>query len=194
MKADAKMSKNKNKNKSKFPTNQRGVAMIESLVSMLVISFGLLGFVGLQAKTTMSQVEAQQRAQAIVLLADMSQRISINRNHATDYEAVDIGVITPADACPTISVAEQDVCEWAKLILGAAEQKGTGATALKVGAMLGARGCISSPTPNTYLISIAWQGIQATGAPTSTCGQDAYSHENKRRVVTTVLQIATLSS
>lgn len=176
------------------PSTQRGVAMIEVLISMLVMAFGLLGFVGLQAKTTLTQFEAHQRAQAIVLLADMSERISLNRSHATAYESTDIGTTLPADACPTTSVAEQDLCEWAKLILGAAEKTGTGVDAIKVGAMLGARGCITSPAPNIYLISIAWQGVQATGAPTSTCGLDAYSNENMRRVVTTVLQIATLSS
>lgn len=180
--------------RTQFPSTQRGIAMIEVLVSMLVMAFGLLGFVGLQAKTTFSQVEAHQRAQAIVLLADMSQRISLNRSQATAYVITDIGTTPPADACPTTTVVDQDVCEWAKLILGAAEQTGTGADAIKVGAMLGARGCISSPAPNTYLISIAWQGVQTSGAPTSTCGLNAYSNENMRRVVTTVLQIATLSS
>ncbi|MGA8786930.1 MAG: type IV pilus modification protein PilV, partial [Polaromonas sp.] len=64
----------------------------------------------------------------------------------------------------------------------------------KLGAMTGARGCITSPGANQYLISIAWQGVQASGAPANTCGQNAYSNENMRRTVTTVVQIATLAS
>ena len=58
--------------------------------------------------------------------------------------------------------------------------------------------CLGIPYPferlNEYLISIAWQGVQATGAPSNICGQNAYSNENMRRVVNTVVQIATLAS
>lgn len=86
-------------------------------------------------------------------------------------------------------VAQKDLCEWAKLIQGAAEvQDGT-----KVGAMLKARGCITTTATNQYLIALAWQGIQASAAPVNTCGKDAFTSEDMRRVVTVVVQIANLS-
>lgn len=164
--------------------------MMELLIAMLIIAFGVLGFVGLQAQTALSQVEGYQRSQALFLINDISERIKLNRVDASAYVGNDIGTTNPGNcATPTTRVAK-DLCEWSLLIQGAAEVQGTA----KLGAMTGARGCITSPGANQYLISIAWQGVQASGAPANTCGQNAYSNENMRRTVTTVVQIATLAS
>lgn len=169
---------------------QRGAAMMELLIAMLIIAFGVLGFVGLQAQTALSQVEGYQRSQALILINDISERISLNRASAAAYVGNNIGTTDPGDCATPATRAGKDLCEWSLLIQGAAEVQGTA----KLGAMTGARGCITSPAANQYLISIAWQGVQATGAPANTCGQDAYSNENMRRTVTTVVQIATLAS
>lgn len=169
---------------------QRGAAMMELLIAMLIIAFGVLGFVGLQAQTALSQVEGYQRSQALLLINDISERISLNRVSAAAYVGNNIGTTDPGDCTTPATRAGKDLCEWSLLIQGATEVQGTA----KLGAMTGARGCITSPVANQYLISIAWQGVQATGASANTCGQDAYSNENMRRTVTTVLQIATLAS
>lgn len=169
---------------------QRGAAMIELLIAMLVIAFGVLGFVGLQAKTTLSQLEGYQRSQALILINDISARIALNRTHAASYVGDDIGVADPGVCSIAATRALIDLCEWSLLLQGAAEVNGTA----KLGAMTGARACITSPATNEYLISVVWQGVQATGAPVSTCGQGQYSSENMRRAVTTVVQIANLAS
>jgi len=164
--------------------------MMEVLITMLVIAFGTLGFVGLQAKTALSQIEGYQRSQALILINDISTRISLNRAHAATYVGSDIGIGDPGDCTTSTTWASKDLCEWSLLIQGAAELQGT----TKLGAMTGARGCITSTGANEYLITIAWQGLQATGAPSAACGQNAYSDENMRRTVSTVVQIATLAS
>jgi type IV pilus assembly protein PilV len=169
---------------------QNGAAMMELLIAMLVIAFGVLGFVGLQAKTALSQLEGYQRSQALILIGDISKRIALNRSHASDYVGSNIGTTDPGDCSVAASLAAKDLCEWSLLIQGASEVQGT----TKLGAMTGARGCISSPAANEYLISVVWQGVQATGAPANVCGQGAFSNENMRRAVTTVVQIASLSS
>jgi type IV pilus assembly protein PilV len=169
---------------------QRGAAMMELLIAMLIIAFGILGFVGLQAQTALSQLEGYQRSQALILIGDISERIALNRANAAAYLGNNIGTTDPGDCATPSTRAAKDLCEWSSLLRGAAEVQGTA----KLGAMTGARGCITSPAANEYLISIAWQGVQATGAPASACGQDAYSAENMRRAVTTVVQIATLAS
>jgi type IV pilus assembly protein PilV len=170
--------------------SQRGAAMMEVLIAMLIIAFGILGFVGLQAQTALSQVEGYQRSQALILVNDISARISLNRANAAAYVATDIGTTNPGDCTTAATQAAKDICEWSLLIQGAAEVQGTA----KLGAMTGARGCITSPAANQYLISIAWQGVQATGAPGNACGQNAYSSEDMRRTATTIVQIATLAS
>lgn len=169
---------------------QRGAAMIEAMITMLIIAFGALGFVGLQAKTALSQIEGYQRSQALILLNDISTRISINRINAVSYVGGNIGIVDLGDCSTRTIWADKDLCEWSLLIRGATELQGS----TKLGALTGARGCITSPAANEYLISIAWQGVQATGAPSNICGQNAYSNENMRRVVNTVVQIATLAS
>ena len=170
--------------------SHHGAAMMELLIAMLIIAFGALGFVGLQAQTALSQMEGYQRSQALILINDISERMSLNRANAAGYVASNIGTTDPGDCTTPATRALKDLCEWSLLIQGAAEVQGTA----KLGAMSGARGCITSPATNQYLISIAWQGVQASGASVNTCGQNAYTNENMRRTVTTVLQIATLAS
>ena len=114
----------------------------------------------------------------------MAKKIAVTRG-----ASVNIGIGDPGDCTTPATWAGKDLCEWSLLIQGAAELQGT----TKLGAMTGARGCITSPAANQYLITIAWQGVQATGAPSTACGLNAYSNENMRRTVTTVMQIATLS-
>lgn len=164
--------------------------MMEVLITMLIIAFGALGFVGLQAKTALSQIEGYQRSQALILINDISSRMSLNRTNAASYVSDNIGIDNPANCATPATRVDKDLCEWSLLLQGAAELQGT----TKLGAMTGARGCITSPAANQYLISIAWQGVQATGAPSTVCGQNAYSNENMRRAVTTVMQVATLAS
>ena len=164
--------------------------MMEVLITMLIIAFGALGFVGLQAKTALSQIEGYQRSQALMLLNDISSRMSLNRTNAASYVSDNIGIDNPANCTTHPTQVDKDLCEWSLLLQGAAELQGT----TKLGAMTGARGCITSPAANQYLISIVWQGVQATGAPSTVCGQNAYSNENMRRAVTTVVQIATLAT
>lgn len=163
--------------------------MIEVLIAMLIMAFGILGFVGLQAQTALAQVEGYQRSQALILVNDIAARMALNRSNAAAYVATNIGTTDPGDCATAATQATKDLCEWSLLIQGSAEVQGTA----KLGAMTGARGCISSPAANQYQISIAWQGVQATAAPASVCGLNAYSNENMRRAVNTVLQVATLS-
>jgi type IV pilus assembly protein PilV len=169
--------------------SQAGAALIEVLVAMLIVAFGALGFVGLQARTTVSTLEGYQRAQALVLLNDMAQRMNANRAAAASYVASDIGVADPGN-CPPGPVATRDLCQWSDLIRGAAVQHG----GTNVGAVQAARGCIESVGTNRYLLSVVWQGVQPTGATPLACGSGDYAAENLRRGVSVVLQMADLSA
>ena len=170
--------------------HERGSSMIEVLIAMVVIAFGLLGFVGMQSQAVATQIEGYQRSQALILINDISARISLNSNNAVNYVSNNIGITSPGDCNTKVTRADKVLCEWTLLLQGSAEFEGTA----KLGAMLGARACISSPGADVYLISIAWQGIRPSGAPANSCGQGAYTDENVRRTVTTVLQIPRLSS
>lgn len=169
---------------------QQGIALLEILISLLITAFGVLGYIGFQARTSVAQLEGYQRTQALMLINDMAERISLNRENAAAYVANNIGVADPGDCALVVGRVASDTCEWSSLIRGAAEEE-NGAS---VGAMINARACITSPAANDFVISLVWQGVQASGAPSTACGQGAYASEDTRRAVTTRVHIADLGA
>ena len=65
----------------------RGFTLIEVLVTLVILTFGLLGIAGLMAKGQRASFEAFQRQQAISLASDMSERVRANRSQAAVYTA-----------------------------------------------------------------------------------------------------------
>ena len=165
---------------------QAGTTMMEVLVSIVIVVIGLLGLAGLQSRASVAEMEAFQRAQAMVLLQDMSDRINANRKHAMEYvTAAPLGTGgTAPGSCAGLNGSARDLCEWENALLGAAESSG----GLKVGAMIGARGCvaaINATMPREMQIAVVWQGIVATAAPGATdCGSGQYGDEKTRRAIT----------
>ena len=183
--------------------DQTGAALIEVLVSLVILMLGLLGLVGVMIQSQRSQVESYQRVQALLLVQDIAARMNSNKAVASCYVLptfVGTGnAIVPAAAACTVGTvaqrtrAEQDLADWRDLLLGSAEVVGGN----KVGAVLGARGCISKdPASNLYQVSIAWQGAGATAAPPGavTCGQGQYGADDAaRRAVSLTVELANLS-
>lgn len=174
------------------PGRARGTTMIEVLVTLVVVAFGLLGIGALQAKMQLGTIEAYQRAQAVVLLEDMSARLSANAANAASYVLADpagTGDTLPDDCSGQAAGAPRDICEWSAALKGAAELKGT----TKVGAMVGARGCIEElqapdPTsgvcrPGIYQVSVAWQGLHLTSPSALGCGSGLYGADGNRRAI-----------
>ena len=51
-----------------------GFTLIEVLVTLVILTFGLLGIAGLMAKGQRISFEAYQRQQAVALASDMAER------------------------------------------------------------------------------------------------------------------------
>ncbi|MBI4937845.1 MAG: type IV pilus modification protein PilV [Nitrosomonadales bacterium] len=117
---------------------QSGMGMVEVLVTLVILLVGLLGLAGLMTQAQRSEMESYQRVQALVLLQDMVGRINVNRK-VTSYQAVTVGTGAAAPVCPGGTIAQQDICQWHNAVLGTAEASGGNS----VGAMIGARGCVS---------------------------------------------------
>jgi type IV pilus assembly protein PilV len=190
-------------------TFQRGISMIEVLVTMVIIAFGLLGIAGLQARLQSSEMESYQRTQALILLDDMVNRMNANRETAVKYpenapldEPVGAGMDCPTTD-ETSTRVQKDVAEWCNALQGAAEL----ANETKAGAMVGGRGCVESlglgaNNEQRYRVTVAWQGLTPVSAPAEAeaCGKDLYDgatgsvcHDDLcRRVVSTVVFMANL--
>jgi type IV pilus assembly protein PilV len=173
---------------------ERGFTLLEVLITIVILAFGLLGLVGLQTRMQLTEAEAFQRTQATLLLADMAARVNANRTVVSLYGA-DAGTVTlgtGVDDTTNCAVATagpaRDMCEWSEALKGASETKGVN----NVGAMIGARGCIErlqaadtpTCTPAIYRVTVAWQGLQPTVASSLTCGVNSYgANDAMRRVI-----------
>lgn len=153
-------------------TPQSGVSLIEILVTLVIVTLGLLGLVGMQSKLQTSEMEAYQRSQALLLLNDMASRLSSNRSNASAY-ATGAPVSAPLGAgatCPTAvtTLVQRDLREWCQSLQGAGEIVGTNTN---VGTLLGGRGCVEASS-NEYRITVAWQGLTPLSDASSTdlCG------------------------
>ncbi|MDH4425632.1 MAG: type IV pilus modification protein PilV [Acidovorax sp.] len=71
------------------PDRRRGFSLVEVLVSIVVLSFGLLGMVGLQAFALQSNREAKQQGQAAVLARELAEMMRGNKVVSTDPDAAD---------------------------------------------------------------------------------------------------------
>ena len=169
---------------------QSGFTMIEVLVTIAILVVGLLGLAAMQTLSTLAELESYQRAQAVVLVRDMADRMNANKTQITSYVAADKGLV--AESCGGLSGAPLDLCEWNNLLNGSSE-KADGGTR-NVGAMIGARGCIVRMDPTTFLVTVSWQGLSRAGIPIETCGAGAYGNEEQRRAVSTVVRIALLAA
>lgn len=181
----------------------RGATLLEVLVSLFIMTIGLLGVAGLQARMQAAEIEAYQRTQAIILMQNMVDRISANRSKAaveSYVTAAPLGTNSTLDcSAPGTDIALKDKCEWSSALAGAAETTSPGGVTTTLGAMNEARGCITNPgtvMPREIVVAVVWQGLISTVAPTSTtCGQGlaAYGSDDKlRRAMITRIKIACL--
>lgn len=158
-----------------FQRRQDGITMIEVLVTIVILAFGLLGLAGLQSKLNLGMVESYQRGQAVVLLTDMAERMkslpavpcptikvttgSCDPNSTTANPAYAPAVtrIQGYAASGTLGTDDTPAADCSTLATPALRDRCEWSKALqgaaelkgtseKVGAMTGARGCIAEVT------------------------------------------------
>jgi type IV pilus assembly protein PilV len=169
---------------------QSGFTMIEVLVTIAILVIGLLGLAAMQTLATLAELEAYQRSQALVLVRDLADRMQANKANITAYVGSDIGLAE--ESCAGKTGADLDLCEWGNQLNGASEKADSGTR--NVGAMIGARGCVARLDGQTFVVTVAWQGLSRAGAPLETCGQGAYGDDSQRRAVSTVVRLALLAA
>ena len=183
----------------------RGHVLIEVMASILILAVGLLGVAKLQASTRQLEMESYQRAQAIILLQDMVARLSSNNGNAAPCYAFTTGASSPylghggnpPVGCGNGTISQTnkaaaDLAAWHSMLLGAGEQDGGANT----GAMIGARGCVNfNAATNDYTITVVWQGLVQTAAPSAGlgCAAGMFGDESQRRAVSAVVFIPNLA-
>ena len=120
----------------KFNKKQSGFSLLEVLVSVVILSIGLLGMAGIQLKGLSSNNSANLRTQATLLANDLAERMHANPRAAsnpdgaaanTNYVNIDFNAVDctadpepycsntsdgPADSCTATEMAVFDRTLW----------------------------------------------------------------------------------
>jgi len=105
-----------------------GFTLVEVMVALVILSVGLLGLAGLQARGLSSSTDASLRSQATLYIYDMAERMRTNREAAissTQPYEIDFGD-SPSASLP--SLVKADLQSWLDQL--ATLPKGQGAVAI----------------------------------------------------------------
>jgi type IV pilus assembly protein PilV len=113
------------------PAGQRGFTLVEALISVVIMSIGLLGVAALQTRSLGSTNISSKRSQAVLLAGDLADRMRANRVAADVAAASNYGNIAAADnacraihynhthnvgACTAVQLAADDLADWSAQI------------------------------------------------------------------------------
>lgn len=104
---------------------QRGITLIESLVAILVAALGVLGILGVQMRTLADTQTSVRRAQAIGLIEDLGERLTVNPNALADLSSYTSAfgnepTFTPTTcetaACARTQLTSYDLAMWKQAV------------------------------------------------------------------------------
>jgi len=177
---------------------QRGMSVIEVLITLVVFSLGVLSVAMLQGVASRANYEAVQRTTAANVANDLLERMRANPTALELYmpagalgggslgaePAPNCGSL--ANTCSPDELALHDLWQWEQILDGVAEADGQNAT----GGLLSPNACITGPIgggQGTYTVAIAWRGQSALSNPAvNDCGDGSglYGDSNEfRRIV-----------
>jgi len=182
----------------------RGFALIEVMVTVLVITFGLISLAGLQLATKSGGNTSYQRTLALTVANEMLERINLNASQASAYHTglatglgrASLGAIgkdcaSNVNSCTPAEMAAWDLWNW--------ERRLDGAGILDAGnndasGLLEALGCVvftadgaGSPNSGQVRVIVSWRSLtdttDAATAANVTCGAVATGTDAGRQQV-----------
>ena len=158
-----------------LPAAVRGLSMIESMIAILVLSFGILSVLGLQVTGVQATRESYVRSQAVQRVYDMADRMRTNLiglNNG-DFDRLSGSASAAVDcsqtACSTADTAAYDFAQWNQAN-GLLLPQGQGVVCRNDGATTGVApdgsGC--SGTGSSFTIKVWWfEGDRQSAASTT---------------------------
>ena len=128
---------------------QTGFSLIEAMVSLVVISVGMIGIASLYTQGLGAGRTALFRTQAVNLAADMADRIRVNRQGGSDYGgAAADNSCDPGGGvnCTPAQMAAHDLFTWGAQV---AQLMPNGVGVVQ----------FAATTPPTYTIQATWQEV-----------------------------------
>lgn len=160
---------------SKHP--QSGFTLIEVLITLIVLSIGLLGIAGLQILARKNSLDSMQRTSATYLAEFILARMRGNPDQLAAYlvpNNAPLGSNGTANTnprptcennglCSPADLAVYDLWTWEMLMDGHPERINN----QPAGGLLNPSGCITGPVgggPGFYTVTVTWRGITPVGA------------------------------
>lgn len=141
--------------------SQRGLSLIEVLVTLLTVSLALLGTVGLQAFSLRLNQGAQFRIQAVLMVADLVERLEANKAGAASgfyLQPGDASKNCVAQSCSQADLAAYDLAQWRSAVFAVLPYATTQVTRAEAGG------------PGAYTIRIAWVDRRNNGSDAAAVG------------------------
>ena len=104
---------------------QKGIALLESLVALVVVALGVLGILSLQIRTMANTQTAVRQAQAIRLVENLGERVRMNPNSFVKEVASGYTIgwgsrgtaVDCSTGCSSQDLAKADVAAWKESVL-----------------------------------------------------------------------------
>ncbi len=141
---------NSNKNWNNGAKNRlRGFSLVETMVALVVLSVGLLGVARMYVFSLQNGRSALLNSQAVILAADMADRIRANRTAGIAYSgaAADFGCVDGGVDCTPTQMAANDLLVWQAEVANALPG-GQATIAVDVATL-----------PATFVISVMWSDV-----------------------------------
>ncbi len=197
---------------------QRGFTLIEVLIALLVLSFGVLAALGLQVVASSNVQNASQRMIATNLAYDLIDRM--RSNSQPDANAVYMSVAgaelgggtrgasqpsptcNAGSACSPAELALHDLWEWERMLDGHTQTASDGVDIVPTGGLVDPTACLFGPTlggDGRYQVVMVWRSATESENPVfgdtniDSCGNgtDRYGTNNvNRRVLAVTTYIA----
>lgn len=155
--------------------SQRGVSIIETLVTLMTVSLALLGTVGLQAYSLRLNQAALFRIQAVLLVADLGERLEANKAGAVAgwyLQPADSSRNCAAQSCAPADLAAYDLAQWQAAVSAALPHATTQLTRREAG------------DTSTYTIRIGWTDRRNNGTEGATGAGGEFFGTGQRFVYT----------
>lgn len=127
---------------------QQGFSLIEVLITMLIVSIGLLGIAGIIVTNLKHNQSSYARTQASLLVSDIVDRMRANRA-AAETAPSPYQLASGAAPDAAAGVAGADLAQW-RSALAAAIPSGTGSVSI-------------DPVTNNVTVVVQWDDSRASG-------------------------------
>ena len=172
---------------AKLYKRQAGFTLLEVLIAFMVLSFGLLGAVALQAKAKQASFDSMQRAAAFALANDILQRIRVN-DSADIVSNYDLTFSSDTDLIPQLRCFSNDCTSSAIAALDLEQWKNAIRARENTGTLDDTTVCIDLDADAQgkgidVQVVVAWQGRQEIKATDAIKGISCGTNDDKRRLV-----------